>query len=667
MDTSIAGTTQSVLVSTVAVGTPASQGPTFTWMPYVSASGDYNVSMLVPGCTDFGDCDLRTSVTVTVFPGDAQSPIVTTVPQTNTGDVTLPLYSGPIVPSSDGFTMTIVMALADTPVGTGQNGQYELVADRIQLVLTSANITNATTTTTSGTSGSGETGFGFFEWPLSATTTVNATGVLPNGTQTALDVAGAELLSSLGASTISSSGAVVSAVAHHASGTIFLGGSFQLSAGAASGSSNIVMFKNGNLSALANSGLDGAVTSMALDGDMLFVGGSFIDTKSASTQGKLAGIAMYNVAQNQWSALQSGLTGDVSSLTLAEDTLLVAGNFTGIKGVLSDNSTNAGFAAWNTSTSSWANAGGFLVGQLTLVGNSTAPSKGETQSQIVAGNVDAALKFGAPGFVMLQNGGSDGVPDITPLQAQLGSSSSLSTSTASKRHYVHARRSPIAWIPKISNLFRRDTSGSTLAPLPTTAPAVAPAVLAGTFWTNSTSSHEVVIIGGNFSFTSSSGVSSVNVAIYDPETATLTALQGSQVNGTVRSLFVQGDDLFVGGTFTVQGTNFDSFAVYNLVQQEWDATASQPLQSSSGSVVVRTITASPSQDDTLIIGGSFSQAGSTTCRAVCSYNIPNKQWSALGAGILGEASAVAYAGVSHETILRIDRVLIKSLCRILAI
>ncbi|KAJ3547650.1 hypothetical protein NM688_g5377 [Phlebia brevispora] len=568
----------------------------------------------------------------TVAVGDGLPPSVTTVSQQNTDDATTLIYSGPVVPSSDSFSMTVTMALADQPAGSGQDGQYELVADRVQLVLTSANVTGTTTTAAPGTSGSGETGFGFFEWPLSSTTSVNATGVLPNGTQTALDEIGVEVLNSLGGgSNVLPTGAVISAVAHHPSGSIILGGSFQLSAGAASGSSNIVVFKNGNLSSMSSNGLNGPVTSMLLDGDILYVGGSFTDTKSASTQGKLGGVAMYNVPQDQWTPLQTGLAGSVSSLALAEDAVLVAGNFTGING----------------------GEGGFLVGQMTLVGNSTAPSKGETQSQVVAGNVAASLQFGAPGFVMLQNGGSNGVPDIMPLQAQLGGGSALSSSpSVSKRHHPHTRRSPIAWIPRIGNLFKRQNSGNTLAPLPSPSPAIAPAVLAGAYWTNSSSSHEVVILGGNFSFTSSSGASSVNVAIYDPQAGTLTAIQGSQVNGTVRSLLVQGDDLFVGGTFTVGGTNFNGFAVYNLAEQEWDATASQPLQGSSGAaVVVRSITSSPSQDNTLIVAGSFAQAGSVTCRAVCAYNIPGKSWSALGSGIQGEVSAVDYAGSSLNSIV----------------
>jgi hypothetical protein len=49
-------------------------GPTFTWMPYVSASGQYDINLLVPGCEEFQDCDLRTSVDVTVFPGGVNNP-----------------------------------------------------------------------------------------------------------------------------------------------------------------------------------------------------------------------------------------------------------------------------------------------------------------------------------------------------------------------------------------------------------------------------------------------------------------------------------------------------------------------------------------------------------------------------------------------------------------
>ena len=79
--TDIAGTIQDVLTASVDVGTSASNGPSITWMPYVSASGNYDINLLIPGCTEFQDCDSRTSVKVTVFPGGNLDPQVTIVSQ----------------------------------------------------------------------------------------------------------------------------------------------------------------------------------------------------------------------------------------------------------------------------------------------------------------------------------------------------------------------------------------------------------------------------------------------------------------------------------------------------------------------------------------------------------------------------------------------------------
>ncbi|TFY74032.1 hypothetical protein EWM64_g9980, partial [Hericium alpestre] len=300
-NTNIAATTQSVLVASVPIGTPPAQGPSFTWRPYVSASGTYTMNLLVPGCSDFQDCASRTSVKVTVFPGGGQPPTVTTVSQQNQNDAARQIYSGPVIPSSPDFVTTITMTLADNPAGNGQNGNYQLVADRVQLVLDSAD-TAGGATNSNGT-GAGQNGFGFFEWPLSSSDNVNATGTLANSTETALDTIAFNMLAGLGGppALTSSSTSAISAVAHHPSGTIFLGGSFKLSTPDAS---NIVMFKNGALSALSGGGLNGPVTSLALDGDTLFIGGSFSDTASSSTQNTLRGVASYSVTQDQWSGLQ---------------------------------------------------------------------------------------------------------------------------------------------------------------------------------------------------------------------------------------------------------------------------------------------------------------------------------------------------------------------------
>jgi hypothetical protein len=645
-NTNIPATTQSILVASVDVGTSSANGPSFTWMPYVSASGLYTVNLLVPGCTAFQDCALRTSVRVSVFPGGGQAPTVTVVSQQNQDDTVQQIYSGPIVPSTPNFVMTITMSLANNPVGSGQNGKYRLVADRVQLVLNAANTTGFVNG--NGTAGNGRTVFGFLEWPFSLSSGGNASTGLPNTTETSLDIVGLSLFSGLGgiASLSASSGSVVAAVAHHPSGAIFIGGTFNLSTPSAN---NVVVFKNGALTALSGGGLNGPVTSFALYGDTLFVGGSFTGTSTNSIQGSLSGIASYDITHDQWSPLVAGVNGPVKSLDIDNGQVSVAGNFTLINSASSGSPGRGsqGLAIWNISNSAWVNGGGFLLGSLTFVGNGTAPAKGQKQSQILAGNIQDSLSFGASGLVLLKNG-DGGQPDVNPLRVQLGADVSTSTTTTNRRR-ANLPRSSSTWIFRhvaLSRLFVRQSS-TTLAPLPPSPPAPAPAVLAGAFWTNTTNSEQVAIIGGNFTFTNGNTVSA-GVAIYNPSTGALTPLQGQTINGTVRALLVQGTFLFVGGEFTVPGTDIASFAIYDLVHNTWVSSGVPALQGTGGaSIVVRSLSASAAKANTVIVAGSFAQAGSLPCRAICSWDVVGKQWNALGSGIQGDIASVAYAGVSH--------------------
>ncbi|KAF8554722.1 hypothetical protein OG21DRAFT_1439806 [Imleria badia] len=649
-NTDIPGTLQTVLVSTVSVGTPASQAPTFTWMPYVSASGQYVVNLVIPGCNNFQDCALRTSVQITVFPGDGSQPFVSTVSQQVPNDVTVPVYSGPIVPSSSSFVTTVTMSLADQPTGEGQDGQYELVAGNVELVLTSANVTSASSGGNGSTSLGTQHGFGFFEWPLNSKSTVDATGLLPNTSETAADIIGVDLYNALGAA--NSNFAYISAAVQHPSGIIFLGGSFTLATGSLSGTANIVAYKQGSLFSLANGGLNGAVASFALYGDELYIGGSFSDTRTPSTQGKLMGVAMYNVKTNSWSTLGAGVNGVVASIALADTSVQVAGNFTETMTLTGSSSTVGGFATWNITSSSWVNSGGFVEGNFTFVSNGTS-SSGQEVSQLLAGNIQTMAKYGATGMVMLSNSGNED-PTVTPLGIQLGSSANTSASTSvAQKRYNHHRRGPATWLShmKIPALFRRQasTGSSTLPPLP---PAPAPAILAGVFWSNSTSSHEVAIIGGNFTFSASSS-SSQAIAIYDPVTSTATALAGDQINGVVRTLYVDTEaHLYVGGEFNLTGANANGFAIYDLVGQQWLTTIIQPMQALPGSsVVVRSVTATSYKPDTIIVAGSFAQAGTVACQGICLFDTTLNQWNALGSGMQGDISSVSFAGSNQELLV----------------
>ena len=171
------------------------------------------------------------------------------------------------------------------------------------------------------------------------------------------------------------------------------------------------------------------------------------------------------------------------------------------------------------------------------------------------------------------------------------------------------------------------------------------------FWTNSSSSKEVAIIGGNFSFSDGSS-SSQAIAIYDPESTTISALQGGQIDGTVRALLVDGDTLYIGGDFTLSDTDINGFAIYDLAAQSFHTKGQSPQSSSGSSGSVRSITKSSSKDNTIIAAGSFAKMGSLTCAGICMLDTESKQWNALGNGIQGEVASVAYGGVSAFVCLR---------------
>ncbi|KAH9978864.1 cortical protein marker for cell polarity-domain-containing protein [Lactifluus volemus] len=617
-NTNIPATTQAVLVSTVNVGTTPANGPSFTWMPYISASGQYTINLLVPGCTDFQDCALRTSVQVEVFPGGGQDPVVTVIDQRNQNDAVQQIYNGPVVPSSPNFVLTITMTLADNPAGAGQNGQYRLVADRVQLILTKPDAT----ANGPGIVGNGKVAFGFLEWPFSLTANANAATGLPDADETFLDTIGLSLFNDLGGeAAIAAYGAVISAVVHHPSGAVFLGGTFSLNAPA---TSNIVVFKNGALKALSGGGLNGPVTSLAFQGNTLYVGGSFSDTQSKSTQGRINGIASYDVAHDQWSPLLAGVDGPVQSLNVDNGQLAVAGKFTRIRSAgVGTGLESPGLALWNTSSGGWVNGGGFLLGSLTFVGNGTTPAKGQQQSQIIAGNIGDSLEYGASGFVLVQNG-NGGEPELTPLGVQLGDDvASSSTTATTKRRGTNNQRATTTWVSrrmKFARLLERQSSTS----LPPDPPAPAPAVLAGTFWINATNSKQVAIIGGNFSFANGNAVSA-GIAVYNPSAAALTALQGPAISGIVRAVLVQDTLLFVGGTFTIPGTSIANFGIYDLVHNTWLSSAVPALQNPNGA-----------------------SAGSLQCHAICEWDVETNQWNALGDGIQGDIASVAYAGSNQD-------------------
>ncbi|KAF8678126.1 Cortical protein marker for cell polarity [Rhizoctonia solani] len=610
--TSIPGTTQNILVATVPVGTSSANSPSITWNSYVSGSGEYEVYLMIPGCTRLQDCDARTSVKVTVSPGGAIAPASTTISQRVSDDTQALVYRGPVIPSTPDYRSTVTLQLADNPEGSGQGGQYHLVADRVQFVLTSVG-TSGNGTGNSTAPGSGRNGFGFFEWPLSASAT-NATGILPNTTITPFDAL---------AFTIPNATASIHAIAPYSASRLFAGGNFTT----ASVGSNIVSVDGsglGAVSGLAANGLNGAVSTLAVYGNILFVGGAFTDTRTGGAS-NLRYVAQYNVDSNTWASLGNGLAFPVSSLEISNGHLLVGGEF--------------GLSRWDIANGVWVSSGGYVSGSTTFVSNSSAVGGDGT---VLGGSFSAIRKYGADGWAVLENG-----PTVKPLGALLDHTTAASTTPSTASTTANNAKVRRNWFSHmtISDLFTRQQTSNTL-PAPPSAPA--PAVLAGTFYSNQSIS-QLTILGGNFTFANGQAK---NLAFYDTDTNKLTGVQGTQVEGVVRALYVKGDELFVGGQFTLQGNEGSGLATYGLASGAWESNENVGLTTASGStVVVRSITGRPSNDDTVIVAGSFASAGKLTCEAVCQWSIQNKQWSTLGSGIRGDVSSVAYAGSNAELLV----------------
>jgi len=72
---------------------------------------------------------------------------------------------------------------------------------------------------------------------------------------------------------------------------------------------------------------------------------------------------------------------------------------------------------------------------------------------------------------------------------------------------------------------------------------------------------------------------------------------------------------------------------------------------SGGTAVVRSLSASTAKANTVIVAGSFAQAGSLQCHAICAWDVVGKQWNALGNGIQGDIASVAYAESNQDVLV----------------
>jgi len=108
---------------------------------------------------------------------------------------------------------------------------------------------------------------------------------------------------------------------------------------------------------------------------------------------------------------------------------------------------------------------------------------------------------------------------------------------------------------------------------------------------------------------------------------------GSNVDGPVYTITIDGDDVYVGGDFSVAGgVQSGSLAVWNSGTQSW---------SSVGNGVDGRVGAIAVQGRRVYVGGSFTSAGGISVRNIAMWDRMSNAWTALGEGIDGSVSALA--------------------------
>ncbi|GAA5926124.1 hypothetical protein JCM10213_007377 [Rhodosporidiobolus nylandii] len=664
VSTATAGTTQSVLVASVAGGTSPDSAPSVTWKPVVTQDGNYAVYMVTPGCTADGTCSSRTTVSVTATP-QGGSANTTTVDQRVQETTSTLIFNGTLVAGSDSLSVSMTLAQGGAP----QSGrEYQLVANYINLVASSTRGSSAL-----------QRGHGVFEFPLvdtgafgDAVPTAQATGVNASATlsnATAFDALGF----SMGAE---ASVAAILSVGTGDAARVFVGGEFAYSAEGQE-AANVLAYGPSGAIITPNGGLDGPVTALAVLDGALFAAGTFTATADSAVAG-LEGLARWNYtasggAWEKVADIPAGLQGQVAQLGALPPQQGEKGANASLVAVGGGGSG----LAFLSPTSGWnSTQAGFFLGNLSSLSTPPLDTQQKNQTTYLAGNVRAYSRNRAPGGAVISSG-KNGKPRLQSFGFGFSDSTTTASSTATaarskeRRSETSAVRSLVDRRDGMSKRYleaRAPSAPSSVnltLPSPLQAAAATTAegdeVLAGAFWSNGSSSNEVMLLGGRFSASPSSTTSNSspavnatirNLAAYDTSSQVLSALpgQGLEIDGTVTVLRVFDDQLWVGGNFTT-GSGRQGMSTYDLKEGRVGE-GEPPLASYSGTnATVSVIAQRPGYDEQILVAGAFSYAGSLFCQSVCLWDSVKLQWSALATGLQGVVGSIDFAGSKSEYLL----------------
>ncbi|KAG0047934.1 hypothetical protein BGZ83_007103 [Gryganskiella cystojenkinii] len=652
-------------------------------VPYLQESGFYDVYFYTPACHDSGDssskiagnttappsnaCASRGFVDVSMYFGSPENMITTTLSQDNTVDKYDKIFSGMVAHSTGQFRPHVVVRPSIAKMGaSGGSPLQTVIVDSIQFVKQATlNNTNsllfykpgvaAVKTETSRVSKMTAQG-------LDGSTWGNLPTQLPAGA----------LINSLA----TYSGPMGSPSSSYQQ-LLFIGGEFQ-----GPGYSNVVAWDGSKFvpmdesSSGSSSGLDGAVSSMVLDGATLYVTGKFqqtydADSSSQQQQPLFGGLASFDIPTGTWTGLGNAsvtfLPGaEFNSIQQStgpegQPQLIVNGKFT----FAQDNQTiTESIAVWDLNTLQWVPGGaspspssssssgvagefpfGFVRGHISYVNrilgsNSNYNSSGSPLASspnnpvvLVAGKIDSLDTYHVQepsNMVWLTSSGRLKTLNLSPhiAMSSKGFSAAATTSEATSRAFVGPTLTQALaksnagivyydnvnqeWVTIVAGAHEDGTVG------------------AGSFATPSvpTVNHTEAVLP---TFRDISLVSSE-----DSTTTTGTTITGEILalginkddsNGHVSSKDAGGELLLLGGHFKSSDNKIQGLAVFDLYTHQVVSPSLVPtlraVRGRNGDPVIHVIKNRPgtSGKGTLIIAGDFAGVGTdVTCELICLWD-----------------------------------------------
>jgi hypothetical protein len=466
--------------------------------------------------------------------------------------------------------------------------------------------------------------------------------------------------------------------------SVVVGGEFSV-AGKSVAAARIARWDGGQWSALGG-GVSysdqpsmAVVRAVAIQGQRVFVTGTFDKVGKGADAVEAAGIAVFDLATQQWSPLGKGLThlgsaGEGRALVLVGDRLHVGGYFDAADGV-----ATASLACVDVSTGTWTTFGaGIRDGEFAAQVESLAWDA-DSQSLYVGGSFTSADTVPASGVVRLDDTTFTALGEFTFYgNASTASVKALAVSGGrvyAGGEFTTAGNSAAAtWV--VLDPGSADWSAP-WGPIDNVVHLLAPyrdgVVVGGTFtrsgtvrvtsagiWTGDgwqtfgqgvsydpyadgnvyavLADGDGAYVGGYFDQAGPVPVGSVarwTGSAWDPVGGGVTGVNGL---GKVCAMARLGDDLYVTGDFASAG----GVAAANLAR--WDGSA----WSAVGSGLNSTGYALTVLGGKLYVGGSFSAAGTTPASGVAMWDPASSSWSALGNAPVYDDDVLGLAAVADR-------------------